>query len=1000
MVKIIVQLLTLYNRFAHPFYSVAFLCCFFFAVSVVKGQETTMPVHDSKGQGFWVAFMETAGGGQGFEQSDLRLYLSAIKPTDVRITYKRTGRTETINLPVAHRSFEVDVATLFGASIELDAGDIGVSSKTLYVESDEDITLYGVSVRTFSSDAFLGLPEDVLTRRYVLLGYPNGYLNNFQVGGIFDMPSEFAIVGTEDGTLVTITPTANINGRPTTDPFVIGLNKGEVFFAQASLDGPQDITGTQIRSTKPVAAFSGNKRTSIPTSVGNFRDLLVEQMPPLESWGNTAIIPPLFDVTPQSSYTPVARIVAAVDNTTWNLDGVPQAPLQGGKPIEIVLSERPAVIDASGPILVAQYEHSVGPIGNNNQFGEGDPFMMIIPPELQYDTSYAFQSVPHPEFVRHVVNVVIPTDDTLSLRIDSLPVVEPFIPIPGTIYSYAQVILTPGAHTAHADAPFGLYAYGYGMANSYGYPGGAIYRILVHDFQHPYMKFSTTCGELQGVAIDDRITDSGIDSCYVVQSKTRNAVVTIQPFTSSVDSVFYTAKLIDPYNDGFMQIKAIDSGGRSIMLESSIPGYTVGTVALNGGVPEKGESVSYNGGRVCREFEVFNYGAFPQEINSLNVTPTGGTFTITTPGPITLQPGEKRTIEICYQQMIDSVVVARLTIGDSCISREVAEWSVYSIIDTLPPALLSGSDGCREGVDVILSEPNQKYMGIASVSLGAVINAEVTFDPNLAGLPSAQLKLHLTPIDPYQDMIYEMSVVDLAGNSITVADTIGGFTLAAIDPSSGDHTSARFGIEWKTDSLDYLDSRCDSILLKNYGARDMVIARATLQNNLEFSIPPSQFPLTLKAGDSVKIAVCLEGNFAGNQVDTLLIIDTCGRWDRIPMKTPVDFGFGFGVDRCGQNMTIQAFAPSKRTILMPPFPNPTPGEPVGIDIGLRRDELVTIDILDMNGNKVLSILNNASIKGGLHRLRFEPVSLESGIYFCRMMTGNGEVKTVKMVVQK
>ena len=160
-------------------------------------------------------------------------------------------------------------------------------------------------------------------------------------GGFYDMPSEFAIVGTEDGTVVTINPTANINGRPSLNPFTVGLNKGEVYFAQASLNDEQDVTGTQVRSTKPIAVFSGTKRTSIPTSVGNFRDLLVEQMPPLESWGTTAIIPPLVDVTPNTSFTPVARVVAALDNTTWELNGVSQPTLKGGVPVEVPLSEAP-----------------------------------------------------------------------------------------------------------------------------------------------------------------------------------------------------------------------------------------------------------------------------------------------------------------------------------------------------------------------------------------------------------------------------------------------------------------------------------------------------------------------------------------------------------------------------------------------------------------------------------------------------------------------------------
>ena len=330
--------------------------------------------------------------------------------------------------------------------------------------------------------------------------------------------------------------------------------------------------------------------------------------------------------------------------------------------------KRPAVITASGPILVAQYEHSVGPMGNGNNFGLGDPFMMLIPPELQYDTSYAFQSVPHPEFVSHYVNVVVPTADTLSLyidsvRIDSVTGATPFRAIQGTIYSYTQVLLSAGAHTAYADAPFGLYSYGYGRANSYGYPGGAIYRILVHDFQHPYIRTLRECRGVNGVAIDDRITDSGIDSCYVVPSGTRNVNVNIETFTPGTDSVLYAATLENPYQDGSVEIKAVDSGGRSIIQRNAIAGFTLGIRELDGDAPTRVSGVSYNGDRVCRDVQIVNYGSFDQTISNLALTPDNGQFTVTTPIPIVIKPGEQQVVQICYENYLDSTIEGRLTIG-------------------------------------------------------------------------------------------------------------------------------------------------------------------------------------------------------------------------------------------------------------------------------------------------------------------------------------------------
>lgn len=957
------------------------------------------PPHDSKGTEFWVTFMESFGGGGFQERSDMRLYLSADVPTTATLTYGEDQTSVRVNIPVAHQTIEVNINQLFGPAVELSSGDRGVSGKSIHILAESDITLYGVSVRLHSSDGFLGLPDDALTRRYVVLSYPNGF--NFGVGqpAGYDHPSEFAVIATEDGTLVTVTPSAFLNGRFTRDPFTVGLNKGEVFFAQASLNDKQDVSGTQLRATKPIAVFGGNRRTSIPTEVGNYRDHLVEQLPPLDAWGTSAILVPHYEVTRGVTYKSVARIVAALDNTAWEINGASQPVLGAGEVVEIDLLDSPMVLTASNPVMVAQYEHSVG-VQNQGNFELGDPFMMLIPPPEQYDTAYAFQSITHELFTRHFINVVVPTVAVSSLLLDGTPVVVNYRNVPGTQYSYAQIELSAGSHFVTCDSSFGLYAYGFGQANSYGYPGGTLFRQLVVDFEDPFITTVPSCESVSGVAIDDRITDSGIDSCYVLPSGTSNVNVVIAPFESGSDSVFYTATLSDPYQDGRVSIKAVDSAGRSITQHNRIPGYTVGATLMNGNQPQREEMPSYNGGRVCREVEIVNYGEFEHRVDNLSLTPNDLAFTISPSTGFTLAPGERRTVEICYEALRDSVVNVMLQIGDSCQGREVVDLNVYSIIDTIPPLHLGQEAGCGEGVEIVFEEPSARFMGIASIDVVEVVNAQSTFAPGPSGLPTSRVVMRLDPIDFRQDMIYEIRMRDLAGNETVVRDTVGGYTLAAFDVANEQQVSTRLGVEWSTEPLDFLGQRCDSLLLKNYGTRDLVVGQIIVEENLDFSIPPAQLPLKIRAGDSILIAVCLEGRFAGDQIDTLLIVDTCGRWERVPMKTLVDFGLGHGVDRCGQQLLIQAFAPSKRTFITTPFPNPSNGESVGVDIALSRDESVTVTILDMAGEPVLHVLRESQMQGGIHRLQFQPVGLKSGVYFCRMTTRSGQVYTEKMVVQE
>ena len=962
-------------------------------------------VFDSEGQLFWVAFIEGFGGGGPTEVPDLRLYFSAVEPTTVRVTDNSSGDVIEVDIPVAYQSVEFDVTSEFGPDLELRQENLGLSRKSLKIEAPVDITVYGVTTRLYSSDAFLALPDDVLTRRYIVLAYPNGLFVSPQPFNppTYDHPSEFAVVATEDNTTITITPTANLNGRPNLDPIQIGLNRGEVYFAQAALFEKQDVTGTQVRSTKPIAIFSGTRRTAIPTTVGNYRDLLVEQMPPLDAWGTTAILTPIFRANQADlGYDPVARLVALVDQTGWTRDGVPQVPLEAGKPIEIVLDEVPSVIRADNPILVAQYEHSNQAPSNGNNFGLGDPFMMIIPPERQYDTIYAFQSVPHQLFERHFVNIVAETSSLSSVEIDGERVVDRFnfTPIPNTIYSYAQVELMPGAHTARGDAPFGLYAYGFGQANSYGYPGGMLFEGLVADYQPPYFILERECENLRAVVIDDRITDWGVDSLEVLSAGTKNVDATIEPFTPGADSVSVNATLIDPYQDGDLLLRSVDSGGRSGLHQTIIPGFTVGVSLLGGDAPTSLRGPVYNGRETCVDIELVNYGRFPQSIDRVLLDVVNGPFRVATPQQFEIAPGETTVVQLCFDGVsIDTVVNLRATVADTCLDRDVLLWELVSIIDTVGPRQTNDLGSCSDaGALISFEEPDAEFFGVASVSVVEAVNTTPVIRPSGGDFPAQRVDIDLPQIDPYQDMIYHVRVTDLAGNEIDYIDTIAGFTLAALDNDNRLQASVRFNHDWYSDSLDYLGRRCDSVTLVNYGTREVVLDYGQLVSNRVFSIPAAQFPIVVPPGDSVLMALCLEGRTAGEQLDTLVLIDRCGRVDRVALKTPVDFGYASGVDNCGQELTIQAFAASRRTFLQTPFPNPSSGDRLGIDIGLTQDEIVTIEVLDQTGAIRLTLVNEAEVAEGVHRLSFEPRGLESGAYYCRLSTREGEVLDQRFVI--
>src|SRR5690606_18743645 len=104
-------------------------------------------------------------------------------------------------------------------------------------------------------------------------------------------------VATEDGTEVTIHPS-----QPTWDGGSatqrVTLDAGESYLVQAYLSDTRlttDLTGTRIVASAPVAVIAGHQRATVPVELAGSlrsRDCLLEQLPPVETWGYSAIAVP------------------------------------------------------------------------------------------------------------------------------------------------------------------------------------------------------------------------------------------------------------------------------------------------------------------------------------------------------------------------------------------------------------------------------------------------------------------------------------------------------------------------------------------------------------------------------------------------------------------------------------------------------------------------------------------------------------------------------------
>ncbi|WP_051786042.1 IgGFc-binding protein [Endozoicomonas numazuensis] len=360
----------------------------------------------------------------------------------------------------------------------------GISNLGVRVTSDVKVAVYGLNQRRYTTDAFYGLSIDTLGTEYSILSY-RGYSGN--------APSEFSVTGIYDGTVVTITPILSAHGRLAGEPFTMTLDANEVFLFNDPGNG--DLTGTLIKSSTPVAVFSGAECAYVPVTKSAC-DHLVEMLPPVSTWGKSFLTVPL--ATRRSG--DVFRILASSDNTEVKINGEVIETLAKGKFVEKVLSTR-SVIESSEPVLVAQYSQ-----GQSSDGVISDPFMMLVPPAEQFLKSYTFASLEEKlGFVNNYVNVVVPKDNTNSIVLDGEAIApDKFEDIGNSGFSGAQIKVSEGSHTISSPNPFGIYVYGFGSYDSYGYPGGMNFDLInsTGDSFAPFVKLIELDGSIEGIAGD------------------------------------------------------------------------------------------------------------------------------------------------------------------------------------------------------------------------------------------------------------------------------------------------------------------------------------------------------------------------------------------------------------------------------------------------------------------------------------------------------------------
>ncbi len=246
-----------------------------------------------------------------------------------------------------------------------------IENLAIHVTSDNPISVYGLNRRKLTTDTYMGLPISVLGNDYRVMCYT--LADRFM--------SQFAIVAVEDSTEATISLSVNSSKHPANFPYKIKLNKGEVYQVVANYEKNStcDLTGSKITSNKNIAVFSGHQCAYVPINVMACNHL-VEQMPPINSWGKHFYIG---RQGPRTAF--VYRVLANEPDTKVFEDNKLITTLGPGDYFESE-SKKDIQVTASKPVLVAQY--SMGTAAYKDSIG--DPMMIMISPTQQFLKEYRF----------------------------------------------------------------------------------------------------------------------------------------------------------------------------------------------------------------------------------------------------------------------------------------------------------------------------------------------------------------------------------------------------------------------------------------------------------------------------------------------------------------------------------------------------------------------------------------------------------------------------------
>lgn len=606
---------------------------------------------------------------------DQKIFISSQKDAniDIRLPYEGS------NLKFLLRKGEIytlDVNSIYETNIS----EIINYNRLVYITSNVPITVYAFSTQEKTSDSYSVIPVSYWGNNYTVVTVPNDTYSD-PTETMYNTPrqGEFLIMAAEDNTEVFINPSYETEkGKPANTEFKITLNKGYSYLVQSEPVplGQGDLTGTKIRSTKPIGLLSGHVRASIPVGIErnlDSKDHLIEMLMPEKAWGKQFVSIP-FGVNSMGDYF---KVVSKTPNTkvslTTSSGTVDKNTENATSSVVFDKINEPAVWTSNEPLQLAQFMMRTEVIEDIN-FADYDPSMVMVVPTEQFISYVNFHtpgntSTNNPnQYKKHFVLIVAEKEALSSLYLDEDLLINTSEisenQILNTNYHWIKVQLSKGVHSlSSSTGRFSGILFGVGRYDSYAFVlGAALNKPGTNDVSPPDLVYNVDCFTISG-KIFEEISDNnyGISHYEIKTDSTYNYSFNFSEILPNSTEIDFNCTINNPFEDAKIAFNYYDKNGNFQSFSYFHEAVNLDIVSnFDFGIVDWQDSV-------CFDITITNNGNSTQKIENIIFSGDNRLSIHNDNIPITLTPGETTVLKLCVDpKNVDGLVDGLINVDIGC----------------------------------------------------------------------------------------------------------------------------------------------------------------------------------------------------------------------------------------------------------------------------------------------------------------------------------------------